>query len=76
MPHRVQHIWVILALDPLTGDEGVMAHIGPFGSTPLVGSDEIRLKDLLSLARLVKQQTGIDYNVAKFTTRQECPELK
>lgn len=71
----IKNLVAICSKDDGKGDEGIMAFMMPDGSwMPMVAADEVRLKQLVPMAEQVKKQTGVDYQVLRFSVREDITD--
>lgn len=74
IPLRIDEMFAFIAQGE-NGDEGVMGCSTSQGMMPLVGADMDRVKSLIPLADIVRETTGKDYKIIKFSKREEITSL-
>lgn len=70
-PHQIEHMYVAIAVDKLTGDEGVCGMLTDAGWIPLVASDRIRLPTVLEAAEKVAKSGQMLVRVVRFEKAAE-----
>lgn len=70
-PHVIEQMFVAVATDKQTGDEGVCGVLTDAGWVPLVASDRIRLERVMQTALRVAEDQQMLVRVVRFDTREE-----
>lgn len=73
-PFKITSIHVIMGVDESTGDEGAWGVKAGDTWIPLVAADESRLMFCLGAAKGIKEQTGKEFRVLKFSTREDVTD--
>lgn len=77
MGFRIETLTAYVAVDPADGDEGVVGHRMPDGTTmPLIGADETRIKDLRPYAEAVAAATGQQIKLVRFSVREDLEVIE
>lgn len=81
---KITSIQAFVAVDPVDGDEGIMAFQGPSGPMPMIAADPERLANLRPFAEATALAMGIEVRLIRFDQRTtveilnpkhgECPE--
>lgn len=66
---RIDTIWVFLAVDKETGDEGVISMFKDGQHLPLVCADRRRIDSFRPLAQQIAKETGTTVRLVKFEVR-------
>lgn len=69
MKLKIDEMFAFVADD--TEGEGVMVITVDGQSLPLVGADMDRVKSLAGIAEMIKKESGKDYKILKFSTRED-----
>lgn len=68
MAFIIKTITVFVAIDPKTGDEGVMAtQLAPGQWMPLVCADSARIASMLPVAEQIRIDSGAKYRILQFS---------
>jgi hypothetical protein len=67
---KIESITAFVAVDR-EGNEGIMAFNGPLGWMPMVCADEARVESIRPMAEKVREKTGVEYRVLRFSRREE-----
>lgn len=70
----ITKVTAFVAIDPVDGDEGVMAFKTPGGWMPLVCADEPRIQQMLAIAAEISEATGVPYRIVQFSTREDVTD--
>lgn len=74
---RITKIWALLAIDPDTGDEGVVASLRGNGIYyPLVAADEKRIELCRPVAQSIADERGVEIKLVEFSTRRDVETLE
>lgn len=57
-------------------EEGVCAYVTMLGPTPLIAADPRRLKEIKKMAQQVADQTGLKFEIVRFSVREKVGEIK
>lgn len=70
----ITKVTAFIAIDPVNGDEGVIAFNSSSGWMPLVCADETRIREMLPIAEKITAATGQQYRIVQFSTREEVTD--
>ena len=75
---RIESIWAIVSVDPVDGNEGVVAAPLQAGmlSVPLIAADKARLDSILPLARAIAGASGTKLKLVRFHAREEIEVIE
>lgn len=74
MNFKITSISVIMAIDPLTGDEGVWGFKSDGHLVPMVCADEERLSYIYPIAIEMSKEIGVAFRVLQFDGRKDITE--
>ena len=70
----ITKITAFVAIDPIDGDEGILAFNSDTGWMPLVCADEDRIKSMIPVAEEISQATGKKYRIIQFSVREDVTD--
>lgn len=68
---KIEHLWVFVSVDPVDGNEGVVAAELAGMMVPMIAADEDRLRILKPMAEGMAVWTTNPIKLVKFTVREE-----
>jgi hypothetical protein len=71
----IKELWLFVATDEATGDEGCIAMDTPIGPQPMIAADEKRLNSLRPMAEAAARQSGTTVRLVKFSDRSVVEEF-
>jgi hypothetical protein len=66
---KIESIHAFVAVDPVDGDEGVMAFYSANGPVPMIAADKRRLDELRPLAERLAEEAGLEVRLLRFDKR-------
>lgn len=72
---KITSIWAYISVDPVDGDEGILAFQSGYGTMPMIAADKRRLDQLRPMAEAIAQDFGIEVHLVRFDNRSNVEIL-